>query len=366
MLTGARRALRFVSTWLTGRAGVHRRDVTVDRGDRAVEATLVTPDGRGAPRPTWIALHGITRPGRGHDELVRFVDALASTGCAVLVPDVPEWRELELAPHLTVPTLAASIRRLRVEGVTGGRPVGVIGFSFGSPQAVVASADPTIADDVGAVVGFGGYCDLERTVRFQLTGRHEWDGREHRLDPDPYGRWIVFANFLASIPGYDDAGDVERALRALAREAGDRRTPSWDPVYDPLKEALRREVAPARRELFDLFAPPSDREPPDLESERFAPLLADAARAEAPLMEPSPALGRVAGPVHLLHGRNDRLIPFTEALRMRRHIEPEALSQLSVTRLFAHSGEDERPRVVETVREGASFLRALGKLLAAV
>ena len=36
--------------------------------------------------------------------------------------------------------------------------------------------------------------------------------RVYRMDPDPYGRWIVGGNYLTRIPGLEDAGDVASAL----------------------------------------------------------------------------------------------------------------------------------------------------------
>ena len=169
-------------------------------------------------------MHGITRPGRSHPQLVRFTRALAATGAAVLVPDVPEWRKLDLAPTLTRPTILRAIQAfdgmsdVRTEGY------GLIGFSFGAPHTIAAMADPAIRDRVLGAIGFGGYCHLESTINFMFTGEHEYGGQSHTLRPDPYGRWIVAANYLTSVPGYEDAGDVagnwQASLCAAASSPG--------------------------------------------------------------------------------------------------------------------------------------------------
>ncbi len=139
--------------------------------------------------------------------------------------------------------------------------IGLVGFSFGSPQALAASAHPDVRDRLAGVVGFGGYCDLERTILFQLTGRHEWEGRVHHLRPDPYGRWIVAANYLTAVPGMEDADEVARGLRRLAALAGDRGVMSWDEQFDPVKKEIRARLGPGRhREVFDLFAPVSEQD----------------------------------------------------------------------------------------------------------
>ena len=97
------RTLRYVRSWLTGRDDVREREIVVDRDGTPVPTTLLTPGSPAPNLPAWIILHGITRPGRAHRQLVRFTRALAETGCAVLVPEVPEWRALDLCPPSPCP-----------------------------------------------------------------------------------------------------------------------------------------------------------------------------------------------------------------------------------------------------------------------
>ncbi|HSG47524.1 MAG TPA: hypothetical protein VLA43_06930, partial [Longimicrobiales bacterium] len=199
MASAGTRTLRYVRSWITGRDNVQVREIMVGRDGTLVPTTLLTPKDGSPHLPAWIILHGITRPGRAHTQLVRFTRALAEGGCAVLVPEVPEWRELDLSPALTVPTVLACMEGLRGLGnLVSPEPPGLLGFSFGAPQALSASAHPELRNRLAGVVGFGGYCDLERTIVFQFTGRHEHAGERHYLRPDPYGRWIVGANYLTA------------------------------------------------------------------------------------------------------------------------------------------------------------------------
>ena len=366
MVRHTTRTLRYARSWLSGRADVASRELEVDRGDRRVPATLVVPRDRPGPFPAWIVLHGVTRPGRAHPTLVRFVHAVAHAGSAVLVPEVPEWRELALAPHRTLPTVLGGLRALeRAPEVARARP-GLIGFSFGAPQAVAVSGEEPLRGRLAGVAGFGGYCDLERTLRFQLTGEHEWRGRRWKVRPDPYGRWIVAGNYLARAAGYEDAGDVAAALLRLATEAGDRRLPSWDPVYDPLKERLRAELGSSRRDLFDLFAPPSSREVEADAAEPVVRALAGVVHDVEPLLDPGPRLTDVRTRVELLHGRGDRLIPFSESLRLRERLPDRVAGKVTVTRLFAHSEGDAPPSVLQRMWEGLVFVGALRRVLGTV
>jgi len=360
------RAIRYARAWVTSPGDVAEDEIQIERGGLSIPATLVRPRRLREPLPSLVIMHGITRPGRAHRQLVRFTRAVASAGVATIVPEVPEWRELRLAPHLSTPTIAAAIEGLRQTGVARDERVGVVGFSFGAPHAIAACGSPELRDRVAGACGFGGYCSIETSLRFMMTGRHEWQGTQHRLAPDPYGRWIVAANYLTAIPEHHDAGDVTEALRRLAARAGDVGAPSWDPLYDDTIRGLRAGIEESRRWLFDAFATVSG-EPAELEPDqasRLAHAMAEAARRTDPLIDPGPRLSAVQCPVHVLHGRDDQLIPFTESLRLRDAIA-RAPVRLTVTRLFGHSGHGVFP-FARAFREIPLFARALDAILSIV
>jgi hypothetical protein len=357
------RTLRYARAWLGGAHRFVEENVVLDRGDVRVPATLARPKGADGPLPAWVVLHGITRRGRSHVQLQRFTRALVETGAVAIVPDIPEWRELDLVPRLTVPTLRAAIAGLRDSGWARDEPVGVMGFSFGAPHAIVATAHPSLSNDVAGSVAFGAYCSLDRTIRFLMTGVHEWDGRTYGVVPDAYGRWIFAANYLTAVPEHARASDVSFALRSLALLAGDLGIASLDASLDAHKVSLREAVAEDRRWLFDLFAPHSNRlADPELAGNMAEALIA-AARPADPLAEPAQAFAAVARPVHVLHGRHDALIPFSESLRLRAALPQGTWSRATVTRLFGHSGEESYAAALRSARELPRFLRALQGLL---
>jgi len=358
------RTMRYTRAWLTGPEAYVEHEIVLDRDGTPVPATVVHPSGRGKSFPAWVVMHGITRPGRAHEQLVRFTRALASCGLAVIVPEVPEWRELRLAPHLSEPTIKAAICGLRATGVAHDDPIGVLGFSFGAPHAIAAAGSPALRGEIAGAVGFGGYGTLESTFSFMMTGVHSWNGQEYFLKPDPYGRWIVAANYLTSVPGHEDAADVADALSRLAMHAGDAGAPSWDPSFDSKIRELRMTVDESRRGVFDLFARPSDAPSDPLQAQQVAEQLSAAARQRDPLVDPTIALASVDRPVHILHGRRDHLIPFTESHRLSSALASTRPSR-TVTRLFGHSAQDHFP-LFHTLLEVPRFSRALSGILALV
>jgi len=358
------RTIRAVKSWLTNNAATREYETLLDRGDRQVPASVIVPRGAQRNLPGWIVLHGITRPGRFHPNLLRFVRALAASGLAVVVPQVPEWKNLRLAPEVTHPTLRGALDVLRGLDVTNDGPYGAIGFSFGAPQILIAASHSDVGDQLGGVVGFGGYCDMERMVHFQMSGEHEWDGITHRIRPDPYGRWIIGGNHLTSIPEYAGAKDVAQALWRLAVEAGERRILAWDPSYDALKGELRRGVAPEHTRLFDLFAPSTDHWPDLRGAEDIAQQLATAVRSSSPLMDPVPFMPALRTPVHLIHGEEDQLIPYTESLRMESLFTSEQQVETTITAFFSHSDQGRRlSSIRHEMLEGFKLARALNRVL---
>lgn len=355
-----RRAFRYLRAWFGAPASLTEVEIEVERADATVPATLVHPPHARGPLPSWVVLHGMTRAGRHHEQLGRFTRTLASTGAVVLVPDVPRWRELRLAPEEAAPTVRGAVAALRAGGWCGPEGAAVIGFSFGAPHGIATAGE--LRDDVLGAVGFGGYADIESTFRFMMTGatrRGEPTGGD---PPDPYGRWIVGANYLTAVPGFEDHGEAERALHDLAIHSGDVGLPSWDSVYDPVIERLRAEIPPAQRSAFDLFATARGALPPREPAEELAEALARAAREIDPLLDPTERLARVTRPVHIMHGRSDRLISWREADKLARALPDETVAGVTVTRLFAHSSQ-EPFSLLHAVAEAPAFVRALGGLL---
>lgn len=351
---------------------VIREEAIYRRGDEALPASLYRPSRPTSARdadgalPGWVALHGLTYSGRHHESLDAFARALSAAGFAVLVPDVPEWRALRVVPDLSVETIQAAVLALDDRPFTAPGRIGVIGFSFGGTNALVASTAGALDGRLAGVASWGGYADLRRTLRFGFTGEHELDGGTHRLEPDPYGRWIFAGNYLARAREYPDRGPAASALLWLAREVGRRKILAWEPGTDPLKEEARSRLDPADRALFDLLAPPTGAEPTPSDRQQLAALadrLADAALETDPLLDPGPYLARVPVPVFLAHGRGDHLIPWTELVRLRRALPGDRVRHSLVTRLFAHSFRDRRLPTPGMVVEAVRFVRAVSRML---
>ena len=283
---------------------------------------------------------------------------------AALVPEIPEWRRLSVSPRVTHPTVRACVEYFNsADCVTPGR-YGAIGFSFGAASLAIASSRDDVAPHMAGVVLFGGYCSLDRTLECMLTGHHDWEGTEYALTPDPYGRWVVASNHLTSVPGYEDADDVALALQRLAKAASGQRISAWEPHHDSMIRELRESLPQSRRGLFDKLArctrsPVPSRE----ECAELARKLGDACRRTEPLLDPGDAISRVTVPTQVIHGHGDRLVPFTEGLRLMDRLPATARRGTTVTRMFNHSKDHAPADPFERFRETTKLFGALRRLI---
>ncbi len=355
------RSLRFARAWLGGPASLQEEELPLGGDTSGRDALLVRPHD-GEAHPTWIVLHGLTRPGREHPALLRFARSLAATGASVLLPEIPEWRELRLETAPLVPALLASLDRAEGHPACRG-PAVLAGFSFGCPQVLIAATDPRVSGRIAGILGFGGYADPERVVRFLFTGEHAWEGTRERLDPDPYGRWVMGANFLPRVPGHAGREPVAEILRELASRAGEMQVPADGPAIEGLRAGMEREVPPSHRELFRVFAPPAGSLPEPNRAGEIAEGLCAALRGARGDADPRPFLSELRAPVRLIHGRSDRLIPWSETLRLEAAFPHDSDVHADLTGLFAHSKGSGRPAPWAAAAEGLGFLGALRRAL---
>ena len=358
------RTARFLRAWVAGARGLREVETTVHVAGEERDATLYLPPGRG-PFPGWVVLHGLTVPGRRHASLLKFVRSLAASGAAVIVPEVPAWRELRLDVTAARQTVEAAA--LQLDSLPEVRPggVGAIGFSFGATQVLMAASDPAMHPYLRALVAFGGYCDLGRMLRSLFAGEHEWRGEWQTLDPDPYGRWIVVGNYLTIVPGYEGMQAVADASLALALECGRRGEWAWGPKYDQMKIDLARGFTPEERRLWQVISPPSGVAPDPDAARELAAAFSAAALEHDPGLDPRPHLPTLRARTVLSHGRQDRLIPYTETLRLSSILPPQVEQSVTITGLFAHStGAWLHP--VHWLRETATFVRLLDRALYAL
>jgi dienelactone hydrolase len=155
-------------------------------------------------------------------------------GVVVGVPDSSALRNLEVTPseprHLADAVLALS-QRPEVDS----NRVGLAGFSAGASMALIAAADPRIADQVSFVSSFGGYADANRLLVDVATNTTVTDGVTTPWQADPGIRTDIASMLLAGDLDPADSAAVDRLFAATDRAAAEAAVASFSPL---LKERL--------------------------------------------------------------------------------------------------------------------------------
>lgn len=310
---------------------------------------------RGAPRgirSTFLIAPGLHPACADDPRMDRFCRILTCAGHQVVVPYIPDFLAL-------VPTARAKHDFLRAfdalprwtgERAAGRRPI-VFSISFGSLLAfALAAARPGAIE---RLIVFGGYADLRETLRFALTGEV---GSGRRVAHDPLNQPVVLMNLLAHLDppvGAADAAAVAAAWRRYIERTWGRPELKLDRRFAAIAAELAPAVPAAVRELFlvGTGALPG------------APALALSAldRFDVRALDPAPYLPRITGPVDLVHGLDDDVIPFEHAHALAARLS-HASVRVHVTGTYGHTGAS-RP-LVASLREVATLLRVL-RLLAA-
>jgi len=285
-----------------------REEIVLSAGSRAIQADLYRP---GTPRAALLLVHGLSRAGRRHGELVRLARLLARHGQLVLVPQFEGLVAFRLD--------GAEIDEIRdALGYVGGLSpaVGIVGFSFGAgPALLAAAAYPEIA----LVGSFGGYADLQNVIAYVTTGVHTFGGRRYVQPQEEYNRWKL----LALLIGFVESEWDRTLLGAIARRKLE------NPGVDTT--ALAAQLGREGRAVLSLVL--------NRQASAVTALVADLSprtRQALASLSPLAAVPRLRGRLLIAHGMADDSIPFTESLRLAEAAGGRA--ELTLLDTFHHTG----------------------------
>lgn len=274
-------------------------DVTPPPQDRLVrwrdgEGDLYSPAGE--VRAAMVLVPGAAVLGRDEPRLKALARTFARAGFAVLVPELPEVRRLALS-RVDADRVADALRYLGAQ--QPGAPLGVAAVSYAVAPAIIAAIEDDLAPRIAFVVGIGGYRDAEAVIRFVTTGvfRPRGESRELRIEPNPYGRWaFVFAN-----AGRLDSPSDTILLEEIARRR------FRDPDADIARQA--EALGPQGRAVMALM----ENRDPDVVSRLVAALPSAIRREIDGLNLALYELSKLRGHLILVHGRGDRMVPYSES-----------------------------------------------------
>ena len=271
---------------------------------------------------------GVNNVGRNHPVVARVADGLARTGVAVLVPDSRVLLEGRLEAG-EVDGVVRAFELLAARPEVDPERVGIVGFSVGGSLALLAAADPRIADDVQWVNAFGAFADAATYLAAVAAHAYRSDeGEEVPWTPSDLAREIYLRFMLDQVPDAADRRALERAV-GEAVLAGERPSPDAE-----LRDALETDVA---RTIHDLLTAGSL-----ADAERAIEALPTASLAFIDAISPARHAGGLRAEVHLMHETEDHHVPFVESRALASVLgEAGLLRSHTEFRLFDHVQPDD-------------------------
>ncbi len=277
----------------------------------ALRTLWFRPSAEGQERGTVAVINGYSARGHRDPRMRAVAEALAAGGYTACMPVLEEIEQLRL--DAVVPERIGHF--LHALAAAEGRPVGLLAASIAAGMSLVAAARPEVRPCLSAVLAIGPYGDLQHTVDHVMLRAG-----------DPYGRYVVWLNFAERVFG--PSPTLKAAFRAAIDDDGWRREPPHLPEVlaagDPLEVALFRRLTGDAT-----FAEMHWREV-------RARLERDRGFARA--LDPMAHVSGLAGPVYLLHGARDTVVPPGESLRLAASLRQAGVpGRLVLTPLLTHA-----------------------------
>jgi dienelactone hydrolase len=334
---------------------------TIQTRHGAIPARLYRPDG--TVRRTALLTPGIHAMGIEEPRLKGLAGDLAASGVAVMtiaLPDLVRYRFTPAAVDELEDSAAwlAGDRTLAPDG-----RIGMMGISFAGGLSIVAAGRPSIRDKVAYVFSFGGHGNLPRVLRFLCSGLEPLapgappSTPQHFRAPHDYGVAVILLGVADRMVPADQVEPLRRGIETYltASQLTLVDMAKAKAVYD---ESVRLAAAlpEPSKTLMTLI---NTRDTKALGA-RLLPLLNDIdvyPDSMSPDRSPLPN-----GPVYLLHGTEDTVIPSVETQLLAEHLrEAQVNVHALLSQLITHAEVDKTAAASETLRLARFWGSLLGE-----
>ena len=270
-------------------------------------ADVYRPGGSARAEAVTILVPGVVRLGKDDPRIVAFAQTLARARFLVFVPDLVNLRHLSVSSKDAAALSRVARYAAARTGVGTQGSVGMIAFSYAAGPALLAAMAEETRHSVRFVYTVGSYYSIEAVITYLTTGHFRTGSGQpwSRSAPSPYAVWVLTRSFASWL---DDPAD-RRGLNAIA----DARLA--DPDAD-ISDALARLGADGRAvyELLDNTDPES--------VARLVAGLPEPVLSELRALDLSRrGLTDLKARLVVIHGRDDRLIPYTESVALAAALE---------------------------------------------
>jgi pimeloyl-ACP methyl ester carboxylesterase len=315
-------------------ARLSKAPAVTDTSFAGTPSTIVRP-GSPPPWPALVFVNGATPDGRTHPMVLRLSLALARSGHLVFIPDMPGIAGGELSPA-TLSATAAYVRAAADSAESSQGRIGLAGVSVGASLALLAAAEPVLAERISVVACVAPYTDMANVMLLATTGTYR-TGRGFEPYAVPDYLWVGLARSVTAIlPADPGIQALTAELRAVDFESADPAGPFRDRSFHELGDDAERVLA-----LL------TNRDPARFDG-LYAALPAHV-KATVAALSPLQAAPGLRAPVEIVTAPRDRYFPVAES---RALVAAAPLARLTVTSLLAHA----------TPRLDVRYLAELGRL----
>ena len=294
-----------------------RQHVTIEyesrNGHRSIEADLYIP-AHGARHSGVVFSMGAPPLRLDDPRLVRIAEDSARSGVVMLVPFSDRLDNIEIVPE-EIDALVAEFQYVQALPQVDSTRVGFFGASVGGSIALVAAADPRIADEVDHVVSFGGYFDALSAFGAIATRRIVYKDVDEAWAPRDHAEHVIARQLIDRI---DDAGDREVLTRIFVDD-------------EPARPEQVASLGPVGRDSYDFLA---NRDPNAVAN--LIKRLPPAAISELAYLSPETSIANVKAELFIIHDRADPFIPYTESRRLKDAVGDRPRTHFDELRLFEH------------------------------
>jgi dipeptidyl aminopeptidase/acylaminoacyl peptidase len=288
-------------------------EYTSRSGPRSIEADLYTPAGEG-PHNGVVFSMGAPPLELDNDRLVRIAEDSARSGVVMLVPFSDRLDDELILPE-EVDALVAEFEYVQALPDVDPSRVGFFGASVGGSLALVAAADPRIADEVDHVVSFGGYYDALDTFGAIATHHIQYGEVDEEWTPRRHAEQVMAQQLIAAVDGSRDRDLLYR----------------WFVEYEEEEPEQLASLSPVARRSYDFLA---NRDP--LAVQDLIERLPDDAVEKLDYLSPKTSIDRVEAELFIIHDVADPFIPYTESRKLKDDIGDRGNAHFDELRLFEH------------------------------
>ncbi len=316
----------------------HRRALSFDVETRRYRGDFYTPAER--VRGALLLIPGAAEQGKDDPRLVAFARSLARAGFAVLVPDFPSFRALQVHSG-NIDEIADTFGWLAAHtDLAPAAGAGMVAFSYAAGPAILASLRPELRDRVDFIFAVGAYYDLREVLMFFTTGWFTHEGQWRYIRPNDYGKWIFVLSNLERIPAQDRPVVAEMARRMMYDLEAD--------LYD-----LAERLTPEGRAIYAFVTNTDPQQAPELLRRLPEEILGEIGALDLAGAD----LRALRADLLLVHGRNDDIIPFSHSLSLAQAL-PAGQAEVFLVQGLLHVDLDPSPGDLWRLWRAASALLA--------